>query len=208
MRYLLVLATLLPVSCRTAGRSGGDTCADAVSKGLSLNCVASLHPGQQTANPAANGRGAAGVVHAEVRGNSLSPFINAGDSVEIYYGYYDTHEIQRGDIVVCRFSFRQDPVIKIVRAVPGDSFGFKDLGDGGALLLINGDVLENSVGRPYEFTGRRKRMLALYARDYKGVIPPDSYLLLGDAAEGSLDSGRFGLVDKEVIIGKAMRGSR
>lgn len=142
---------------------------------------------------------------AEVRGGSMNPLLKAGDSVKIDYGYYDKHEVQRGDIVVCRFSFRQDLLIKIARAVPGDRFALEELPDGGARLVVNGTVVENSEGRPYEFNGRRKRMLGVYARDYGGVIPPDSYLLLGDAAEGSLDSGRFGLAAREVIVGKAVR---
>lgn len=179
MRYLLLLLCFFIVSCRTAGLSGG--------------------------NPAANGRGTGRVEKAEVRGNSLTPLLNAGDSVKIDYGFYDTHEIQKGDIVVCRFSFRQDPVIKIVRAVPGDGFGLKDMEDGSALLLINGAELKNSSSRLYKFSGKRKQMLLLYAKDYKGVIPANSYLLLGNIAEGSLDSSRFGLVDREVIIGKAAR---
>lgn len=179
MRYLLLLLCFFVASCRTAGLSGG--------------------------NPAADGRGAARVAHAGVRGNSLAPLLNDGDSVKIYYGFYDTHEVQRGDIVVCRFSFRQDPVIKIVRAVPADRFELKDLEDGGVLLLINGAELKNSADRLYKFSGKRKQMLSLYAKDYKGVIPENSYLLLGNLTEGSLDSSRFGLVDREVIIGKAMR---
>ena len=145
------------------------------------------------------------VEEAEVRGDSLSPLFKAGVLVRIYYGYYDKHEVQRGDIVVCRFSFSRDPLIKIARAVPGDRFALEERPDGVSLLLVNGAVLENSAGRPYEFTGRRKRMLGVYARDYRGVIPPGSYLLLGDAAEGSLDSGRFGLAAREVIVGKAAR---
>lgn len=179
MRYLLLSLCFFIASCRTAGLSGG--------------------------NPAANGRGAARVEVAVVRGNSLAPLLNDGDSVKIYYGFYDTHEIQKGDIVVCRFSFRQDPVIKLVRAVPADRFELKELEDGGALLLINGAELKNSSGRLYKFSGKRKQMLLLYAKDYKGVIPANSFLLLGNIAEGSLDSSRFGLVDREVVIGKAMR---
>lgn len=175
LRYLLLLLCFFIASCRSGG------------------------------SPAANVRGAARVEHAVVRGNSLAPLLNDGDSVKIYYGFYDTHEIQKGDIVVCRFSFRQDPVIKIVRAVPGDSFGLKEVAGGDALLLINGAELKNSAGRVYEFSGKRKQMLSLYERDYKGVIPANSYLLLGNLAEGSLDSTRFGLVDREAIIGKAMR---
>ena len=182
MKYPLLLMCFFIASCRTAGRADGDA--------------------------AANGRGVGRVAHAEVRGNSLSPLLNAGDSVKISYGFYDTHEVQRGDIVVCRFSFRQDPVIKLVRAVPGDRFELKDLGDGGALLLINGAELKNSSGRPYKFSGKRKQMLSLYAKDYKGVIPANSYLLLGNLAEGSLDSSRFGLAGRDAIIGKAEKAKR
>jgi len=142
---------------------------------------------------------------AEVRGSSMSPLLKDGDVVKVDYGFYDAREVRRGDLVVCRLASRKDPIIKLVRAVPGDRFGLKELPDGVSLLLVNGAVLENSAGRPYEFTGRRKRMLGVYARDYGGVIPPGSYLLLGDAAEGSLDSGRFGLAAREVIVGKAAR---
>lgn len=145
------------------------------------------------------------IEEVEVRGNSMSPLLRDGDSVRVYYGFYDTHEVERGDLAVCRFSFRRDPLIKIVHAVPGDRFALEERPDGTALLLVNGAVLENSAGRPYEFTGRRKRMLAIYARDYKGVLPQDSYLLLGDAVEGSLDSGRFGLAAREALAGKALR---
>ncbi|MBI4656932.1 MAG: signal peptidase I [Elusimicrobia bacterium] len=123
--------------------------------------------------------------------------------MKIYYGFYDTREIQRGDIAVLRAASRTDPIINIVRAVPGDRFELKDLEEGGTLLLINGAELKNSAGRPYKFSGKRKQMLSLYERDYKGVIPANSYLLLGNLAEGSLDSSRFGLVEKAAIIGKA-----
>jgi signal peptidase I len=140
---------------------------------------------------------------AVVRGGSMSPLLKDGDLLKISYGFYDTHEVQRGDLVVCRFAFRRDPIIKLVRAVPGDRFGLKELPDASALLLVNGAELENSAGKPYKFNVRRKRMLALYEKDYKGVIPANSYLLLGDLPEGSLDSGIFGLVDRSALIGKA-----
>ena len=142
---------------------------------------------------------------AVVRSGSMSPLLRDGDNVRVYYGFYDTHEVERGDLAVCRFSFRRDPVIKLVRAVPGDRFALQELPDGGARLVVNGAVLVNSAGTPHKFSGRRKRMLALYARDYGGVIPPGAYLLLGDNSEGSLDSGRFGLAAREALVGKALR---
>lgn len=137
-----------------------------------------------------------------VRGNSMSPLLKDGDKVKIRYGYYGNHAVQRGDIVVCRLSFRRDPVIKIVRAVPGDRFGLEKT-EGGIRLLVNGTIVRNSEGLPYVFSGRRERMLMLYERDYHGVIPPNAYLLLGDIPEGSLDSSSIGLVGLEAIIGKA-----
>jgi len=45
-------------------------------------------------------------------------------------------------------------------------------------------------------------MLSLYERDYKGVIPENAYLLLGNRASGSVDSTTFGLVDKSGIVAK------
>jgi len=48
-------------------------------------------------------------------------------------------------------------------------------------------------------------MLKLYEDDYHGIIPPNTYLLLGDQVNGSIDAGAFGLVDKSDIIGKAER---
>jgi type IV secretory pathway protease TraF len=46
-------------------------------------------------------------------------------------------------------------------------------------------------------------MLSLYEKDYKGIIPQNTYLILGDQPSGSVDSSVFGLVDKSDILGKA-----
>jgi len=48
-------------------------------------------------------------------------------------------------------------------------------------------------------------MLSLYERDYKGVIPKNAYLILGNLVEGSLDSSRFGLVGKSDFLGKVVK---
>jgi type IV secretory pathway protease TraF len=45
-------------------------------------------------------------------------------------------------------------------------------------------------------------MLSLYEKDYKGVIPKNAYLLLGNRISGSVDSTTFGLVEKSDIIAK------
>lgn len=151
-----------------------------------------------------SGQSSAEGAEAVVRGNSMTPLLKDGEKVKIDYGYYKTHEIRRGDIVICRFAFRHNPVIKTIRAVPGDRFGLEKV-KGGTRLLVNGSVVKNSAGVPYRFSGRQERMLSLYERDYHGVVPPNAYLLLGDFPEGSLDSSRIGLVGRDAIIGKAER---
>ena len=47
-------------------------------------------------------------------------------------------------------------------------------------------------------------MLALYIKNYKGIIPARSYLILGNLPEGSVDSTRFGLIDQSALIGKVV----
>ena len=51
-------------------------------------------------------------------------------------------------------------------------------------------------------------MLSLYEDDYKNSIPQNTYLILGNLVEGSLDATRFGFVDKGDILGKAVYWNR
>ena len=45
-------------------------------------------------------------------------------------------------------------------------------------------------------------MLSLYEENYKGVIPENAYLILGNLSGGSLDITHFGFVNKKDILGK------
>jgi type IV secretory pathway protease TraF len=45
-------------------------------------------------------------------------------------------------------------------------------------------------------------MLSLYEDDCSEGIPQNTYLILGNLTSGSLDSSRFGLIDKSDILGK------
>ncbi|MBI5306556.1 signal peptidase I [Candidatus Wolfebacteria bacterium] len=138
-----------------------------------------------------------------VRGNSLSGLIEPGASVKILFGFYDCHEIKAGDIIAYNYSGNPEPLIKIVRAVPGDKFQLKRSSDDQNInILINGEIIKNSQNQPYLLDTKGYKMLSLYEKDYKGIIPKDTYLILGNLANGSLDSAHFGLIDKSDILGK------
>ena len=137
-----------------------------------------------------------------VRGNSLSPFIQPGQEVKILFGYYSCHKVEKEDIVAYRYKGDYVPLVKIVKGLPGDRFRLKKFSNNKWHILINGKIVRNSQGQFYIFTGERYRMLSLYEKDYQGIIPENTYLLLGNLINGSLDSSRFGLIDKSDILGK------
>ncbi len=138
-----------------------------------------------------------------VRGDSLSGIVESGETVNVLLGYYDCHEIKREDIVAYDYAGNENPVIKVVKALPSDSFSLKESKEGfGWNLFVNGKIAANSENQPYLLNESRYKMPSLYERDYNGVVPENSYLLLGNVASGSLDSTVFGLVHKSDILGK------
>lgn len=140
----------------------------------------------------------------EVRHSSLSGLIEEGETVKIAFGFYDCHEILRGDIVAYQYAGNTNPIIKIVYGIPGDRFALKK-SNTGWLIILNGRPLINAQGTLYVLPDEAYRVLSLYERDYRGVIPLDAFLILGNLPTGSLDSSKFGLVDKGDIIGKVIR---
>ena len=139
-----------------------------------------------------------------VTGTSLEPLIKTGTKVKVLDNYYACNPVKRGDIVIYNYAGNANPLIKIARGIPGDSFDFAAAA-GGWNIILNKQVLQNSAKQPYILTDAAKRLLSLYAVDYKGVIPPDGYLILGDNPGGSLDSGSFGLVGRDDLTGRVER---
>lgn len=135
-----------------------------------------------------------------VKGNSLDPLIKSGEKVKALIGYYKCHPIKRNDVILYRYSGSKTPLIKIVKAIPGDRWSVKKIDDK-CEIIVNNQVLKNSEGRVYLFSGNRCKMLSIYANSYP-IVPTNAYLILGNNTSGSLDSTRFGLVGKKDIIGK------
>ncbi len=138
-----------------------------------------------------------------VRGNSMEPLIRSGDAVKVLFGYYECNLVNREDIVIFNFAGSEYPMIKIVKGIPGDRFELKETYSGWH-ILINDDIVKNSENKAYLIPEQGYRMLSLYERDFDGIIPKNAYLLLGDNIFGTLDSTRFGLIDRSVFQGKAI----
>ena len=136
-----------------------------------------------------------------VRGNSLDPLIKSDQTIKALFGYYDCNKIKIGDIVLFDYAGNKNSVIKIVKGISGDKFELRQ-SNSGYNIIVNGQIVKNSENEPYLVSGNAYKMLSLYEKDYKGVIPEDAYLLLGNRISGSVDSTTFGLVDKSGIIAK------
>jgi signal peptidase I len=136
-----------------------------------------------------------------VSGTSLSGILEPGTKIKVLYNYYQCHEAQREDIVMFQPDPELNPVVKIIKGLPGDSLALR--GDGKNWnILVNGEMLKTSTGEAYQVNDNAFQMLSLYIRDYQGKIPSKAHLLLGNAISGSLDSTKFGLIDISDIIGK------
>ena len=138
-----------------------------------------------------------------VHGISMSPIIKDGQEVKLIKNYYNCHKVGRNDIIAYNYSGDINPLIKIVKGIPGDKFSMQSFNNSQEWkILINGSIIYNSENKPYLLTQSEYNLLLIYEDSYKGIIPDNAYLILGDVAPNSIDSRHFGLIDKSDIIGK------
>ena len=136
-----------------------------------------------------------------VRGKSLEGVIANASTVIMLYGFYSCNQIQRNDVVAYDYKGSKIPLIKMVKAMPGDYFELVQIRTGFYNIVVNNDTLREVTGMKYELRQGEYRMLNMYEREYKNLMPHNTYLILGSRS-GTTDSGRFGLIDKRDIIGK------
>jgi signal peptidase I len=126
-----------------------------------------------------------------VEGTSMLPRLEDHDRLFINKFVYHITSIERGDVVV--FHYPRDPeksYIKRVIALPGDRLRI----DHGQVWLNGKQLSENYVPNIYRDT-----------RSYtETVIPDDCYFVMGDHRSISSDSREFGVVERDLIYGKAV----
>lgn len=125
-----------------------------------------------------------------VASGSMSPTICQGDWVFVDVWDHDIAGLSRGDLVAVRVPGQEDPLVKRVAGLPGDTVAIND-----ALLYVN----KRRVDEPY---------LDLAANDalYYGpvAVPDGAILVLGDARATSVDSRAFGPVPADGLLGRVL----
>ncbi len=137
-----------------------------------------------------------------VSGFSMQGIFRDGEKVKARTGYYDCHEVTRGDIVLYKYGGKdQNPFIKMIKGLPGDTLTFSpDATPSTYRLVLNGETLLTSAGEPYIVNEVQQRILKADLRDEK--IVGGGYLILGNLVSGSIDGRSIGLVGKTDFIGK------
>jgi len=189
-----VLATFF-IFLNLSGKNGADP------TGLPNATMPSLIPSAtvQTITPADC---VTSVEERTVRGSSMTGLLYDGDVVSVQFGYYGCNDPKTGDVALVRFAGDSNPLVKVIKATPGDSFSLPRDISCGWNVIVNGQAVRNYQGEKYCISSAGYRMLSLYVQSYNGVIPQDAYLVLGNLVAGSTDSTRFGLTSRGSLLGK------
>lgn len=135
------------------------------------------------------------------RGSSLSGIIEDGQKVKAQSGYYQCHTPKQGEVVIYEMPGREEPLMKIVKAAPGDSFSVRKTEEGNR-IFVNNQMLVNSQGQPYELSENRLEFLQGYEKLYNGKVPEGHVFILGNVPDGSIDSILFGFAPISRLVAR------
>lgn len=127
-------------------------------------------------------------------GPSMAPTLNENDVFLLNKTAYKVRKVKRNDIIAFLYSDTKY-LVKRVIGLPGEKIEFKN-----NILYID--------DKPYEEKFLDDNMetwdfsTATIKGCENGIIPENSYLVLGDNRVNSLDSRKIGVIKKEDIIGK------
>jgi len=132
----------------------------------------------------------------QISHEAMVPTLLPGDHVIAHRAAFHTGEPQHGDIIVYRYPDKQGALfLQRVIGVPGDRIEIRN-----QMVSVNEEALTEPYVQHTDPSGMSGNV-----RDNLGpiTVPPDTYFVLGDNREESLDSRFLGPISKEQILGKA-----
>jgi len=130
------------------------------------------------------------VTPIQVVGTSMNPNLVDGELMLLNKITYKINNINRFDIVVVDYA--DEPLIKRVIGLPGEKVEYKD-----NKLYINDKVIDENFK-----TNGKTEDYNITESGYT-TIPDNMYFVVGDNRINSADSRVIGLIDKNIILGKA-----
>ena len=128
------------------------------------------------------------VVNAKVQGQSMDPTYKQNDYLIVNKTAFWHENPKHGDTIVFSVDRRKEKLIKRIIGVPGDTIKIKD-----GKVYINDSLLVESYINSELTNG-----------DIEVTVPNDSFFVMGDNRQNSLDSrsSEIGMVRKDKIVGK------
>jgi signal peptidase I len=122
-----------------------------------------------------------------VDGSSMEPNLHSGQFLIIDRLTYRFGEPERGDIIVFEYpDLPEKDYIKRIIGLPGEEVSIHD-----NVVYVNGSPLDEAyIITPTSYTGT-------------WTVGPNQYFVLGDNRNNSSDSHDWGMLDRELIVGKA-----
>lgn len=130
-----------------------------------------------------------GIQNYRIEGSSMEPNFHDGEYLLVNKLAYRLGEYERGDVIV--FKYPNDPskdYIKRVVGLPGDTVEIRD-----GTLYVNGTPIQE----PYP-------IMSMNGMPYAPTVVEPGYLyVLGDNRPASSDTRDWGLLNQDLVIGKA-----
>ncbi|KNB73039.1 hypothetical protein ADS79_13420 [Brevibacillus reuszeri] len=128
-------------------------------------------------------------------GDSMVPALNNEDRFFVDKTYYDSHPIQRGDIVIFQAE-KNRQFVKRVIGLPGESLEYRN-----DILYIDSKVTDEPYLASVKNEAQEQNLML--TEDFGPItIPEDAIFVLGDNRLNSLDSRMMGPIPFNQIIGK------